>query len=69
MITVPIARSASAMSRLSLLRSGRRTVDGPSASAASSSARLVIDLEPGTSTTASIGVAVVGAGQGCVMHR
>lgn len=39
-------------------------VDGPVASAASTSARLVSDLEPGTRTEARIGSAADGAGQG-----
>jgi len=43
-------------------RSARRTTDGPSASAASTSARLVSDLEPGSSTRASTGARATGAG-------
>ena len=44
-----------AISRVSRARSGARSGDGPSASAARTRARLVSDLEPGTRTTASTG--------------
>ena len=40
-------------------------VDGPLASAASTRARLVCDLEPGTRTVARIGAGASGAAQGC----
>ena len=51
------------MSSVSRACSGRRITPGPSASAASTSARLVIDFEPGTVTTASTGPPASGAGQ------
>ena len=59
----PRACSAPAISRVSLARSGCRTWAGPAASAASTSARLVIDLEPGSRTWARTGPAACGAGQ------
>lgn len=49
----PIARSASAISRVSRERSGRRSHPGSEESAASTSARLVTDFDPGTVTVAS----------------
>src|SRR3712207_7430445 len=49
--STPSARSAAAMSRVSRLRSGRRTSEVPSASAASSSARLVTDFDPDRKST------------------
>lgn len=49
----PIARSASAISRVSRERSGRRSQPGSDESAASTSARLVTDFDPGTVTVAS----------------
>lgn len=49
----PIARSASAISRVSRERSGRRSQPGSEESAASTSARLVTDFDPGTVTVAS----------------
>ena len=52
------------MSSVSRDRSARRTTLGPSDSAASTRARLVRDLLPGSETTASTGPAAVGAGQG-----
>lgn len=63
----PIARSASAISRVSRERSGRRSQPGSEESAASTSARLVTDLEPGTVTVASTAPLAEGAGQraGC----
>src|SRR5262245_14481200 len=64
----PSAASARAMRSASRLRSARRTVPGPSASAARSSARLVADLEPGTRTTASTGPEAGGADHSC-MHK
>ena len=39
-------------------------VDGPLASAARTSARLVSDFEPGTTTVAVTGTGACGAGQG-----
>ena len=48
----PSAGRAAAISRVSRERSARRTTDGPSASAASTSARLVWDLLPGSETVA-----------------
>ncbi len=59
--STPSARSASTISVLSRLRSGACRTDGPSASAASSSRRLVIDLEPGTGTVERTGPLAVGA--------
>lgn len=53
---------AAAMRSESRLRSARRTVPGPSASAASSSARLVTDFDPGRGTVAWTGWVAVGAG-------
>ncbi|GAA3436228.1 hypothetical protein GCM10018954_058370 [Kutzneria kofuensis] len=63
----PSERSAAAISWVSRLRSGRCTVEGPSARAASNRARLVIDLEPGTGTVARTGSVTDGVGHGCVM--
>ena len=54
----PSAASAAAISRVSRDRSARRTTEGPSASAASTRARLVSDLLPGSET---VGVAPVRA--------
>src|SRR6478736_56534 len=54
---------AAAISDVSRERSARLTTDGPSAIAASTSARLVSDLLPGSETTASTGWAARGAGQ------
>ena len=54
--------SAVAIRRVSLDRSARRTTEGPSASEASSSARLVSDLLPGSETTASTGPVARGRG-------
>ncbi len=62
---VPSEASALPMSRLSRARSAPDTVDGPSESAARTSARLVSDFEPGTATTASTGEVACGAGHGC----
>ncbi len=59
----PSARSASAISRVSRERSGRRIQPGSEARAASTSARLVTDFDPGTWTVASTGPLAVGAGQ------
>lgn len=66
-IRTPMARSASAMSRVSRERSGRRSQPGSAASEASTSARLVTDLDPGTVTVASTAPLAWGAGQraGC----
>lgn len=49
------------MSSVSRLRSAPRMVDGPVASAESTRARFVIDLEPGTLMAASMGWLGVGA--------
>ena len=57
------ARSPSTMSSLSRDQSGARSVDGPSARAASTSSRLVSDFEPGSATTDSSGVGATGASQ------
>src|SRR5690606_21174710 len=59
----PRARSAAAIRSASRPRSARRTTPGPSASAASTSARLVTDFEPGSETVAVTGVSACGAGQ------
>lgn len=59
----PIARSASAISWESRERSGRRTQPGSAASAASTRARLVTDLDPGTVTVAWTVPSASGAGQ------
>jgi hypothetical protein len=59
----PSARSASIISLLSRLRSAPVSVPPPSASAASNSARLVIDFEPGTATVAVTGPVARGAAQ------
>src|SRR5689334_25068998 len=52
----PSARRPAAMRSVSRARSGRTIRLGPSASAARTSARAVIDLDPGRRTTASTGV-------------
>lgn len=49
----PIARSAAAIRRVSRERRGRRSQPGSLARAASTRARLVTDLDPGTWTVAS----------------
>ena len=49
------------MSSLSRDQSGACNVDGPSASAASTSSRFVRDLEPGIATTDSMGPVATGA--------
>ena len=61
----PRARSAPIIRSVSRLRSAPLMVDSPFgvASAASTSARLVCDFEPGTLTVAWTGVGVDGAGQ------
>ena len=58
----PRAVSAEAISSVSRERSARRTTEGRSAIAASTSARLVSDLLPGRETTASTGCDARGAG-------
>ena len=60
---VPSEVRAAAMSSVSRERSGRRTTLGPSAIAASTRARLVSDLLPGSETTRSTGSVGRGAGQ------
>ena len=55
-IPTPSARRPAAIRSVSRARSGRTIRLGPSASAARTSARAVIDLEPGRVTTASTGV-------------
>ena len=60
-MATPSARSAPAMSRVSRLRSGPRIIDGSPASAARTSARLVIDFDPGSATAASTGPSAAGA--------
>ena len=59
--------SAAAISSVSRDRSARRTTLGPSAIEASSSARLVSDLLPGSDTVAVTGPCARGAGQGSAM--
>ena len=59
----PSAVSAAAMSPVSRDRSARRTTPGPSASAASTSSRLVSDFDPGSETLTSTGATACGAGQ------
>ncbi len=65
-ISTPIARSASAISTVSRERSGRRSQPGSEARAASTRARLVTDLDPGTWTVASTAPLACGAGQRAV---
>ena len=65
----PSAVSAAAIRVVSRERSARRTTDGPSARAASTSARLVRDLLPGSETTASTGPRARGAGHGFAERR
>ena len=60
----PSARSPSAISWVSLATSGPVISVGLSASAARTSARLVIDLEPGTAISARTGPVAAGARQG-----
>src|SRR3954452_1585656 len=62
-IPVPSARRPPAIRSVSRARSGRTIRLGPSASAARTSARAVIDLEPGRVTTASTGVERYGVAQ------
>ncbi len=59
----PRARSEAIMRSASRERSAPRSVPGPSASAASTSSRLVSDLLPGTSTVASSAPVARGADQ------
>ncbi len=63
---MPSDVSARAMRCVSRAASAADTVDGPLASAASTRARLVADLDPGTATVAETGSAAVGAGQASV---
>src|SRR4051794_632909 len=60
--SAPKAVSALAISSVSRERSARRTTDGPSERAASTSARLVSDFDPGSSTRTSTGPRATGAG-------
>ena len=60
----PRAVSAAAISVVSRERSARRTTEGPSAIAASTSARLVSDLEPGRRDDGRDGRVARGAGHG-----
>ena len=62
-ITAPSPRSAAAISRVSLARSGLVITVGPSASAARTSARLVIDFDPGGRTWTRTGPLAAGARQ------
>ena len=63
-ISTPRPRSASRISAVSRASRPPVITDGPSASAARISARLVSDFDPGTATVAVIGASAVGAGQG-----
>ena len=63
-ISAPSARSASVIRSESSECSGDVRVDGESASAASTSLRLVSDFDPGTSTVASRGLSPTGAAHG-----
>jgi hypothetical protein len=64
----PMVRSAPAISSVSRERSGRRTQPGSEARAASTRARLVTDLDPGTWTVASTAPLACGAGQWSVFR-
>ncbi len=66
-MVTPRARSPATISSVSRLRSGPRRIVGDDAMAASTSARFVTDLDPGTFTVARTGPAAVGAGHGKVM--
>jgi hypothetical protein len=59
----PSARRAAAISSVSRASSGLLIVVGPSASAASTRARLVIDFDPGSRTSARTGPLAAGAAQ------
>jgi putative SOS response-associated peptidase YedK len=61
---VPIARSPDAMSSVSRARNGCRTVLEPTDTAESTSARAVMDFEPGSRTVPATGCPAVGAVQG-----
>ncbi|GAB2855315.1 hypothetical protein GCM10027200_64580 [Lentzea nigeriaca] len=63
MNVTPSEERAAAINTVSLLRNGACTVDGPSASAASTRTRFVIDFEPGTGTVAWTGPGALGADQ------
>ena len=68
-ITAPSERRATAISSVSLARSGLVITVGPAASAARTSARLVIDFEPGGRSRAHTGPAAAGAVQsGCMLR-
>ncbi len=60
----PRVRSASAISRVSRERSGRRSQPGSEDRAARTRPRLVTDLDPGTVTVASTVPGATGAGHG-----
>ena len=60
-IVTPMARNAAIMRSVSRLRSAPVMVEGPDASAARMSARLVMDFEPGMVTVAVTGCRGVGA--------
>jgi hypothetical protein len=62
----PRARNAPTISAVSRDAGAPETVALPPERAASSSARLVTDLEPGTLTRPRTGAAACGAGQGVV---
>ena len=63
MTAAPSARSAPTASLVSLATSGFAIAAGPSLRAASTRARLVMDLEPGSRTLARTGPAPAGACQ------
>src|SRR5258705_1895666 len=60
----PMARRPAAISSVSRARSGYRMVDGPAETADSTSARAVIDLDPGRRTVARTGEGAVRAVHG-----
>lgn len=62
-IEQPRTRSAATASEVSRARSGPRTTDGESLSAASTRARLVIDFEPGSRSRARTGPWAAGVRQ------
>ncbi len=66
---VPSARRPAVIRAVSRLRSGATSRAGSRPSAASTSARLVCDLDPGTATVARTGARATGAAQFAVMAR
>src|SRR5262245_39854603 len=61
-----MARSPADISSVSRARNGARNVDGPTEIAARTSARAVIDFEPGRGTVAYSGPPAVGAVHGVI---